>query len=93
MNIDDVWMVYFAQSRVLFLENPDITDLELMYHFDGISFLGQPVSGGINYSKATLTHFFVEEILCLDIPLACSNQHLLVDLDVFRYPLVDNCFL
>lgn len=86
-------MVQLAQHLVLVNEPSHVADLALMNGFDGCLLLGQPVLSLVYNTESTLAHFLLEEILVLDVSVACLDEQTLLNDDVFVEPPVNDVLL
>lgn len=74
-------------------ETGHVTDFAFVNSFDGRLLLRQPVFGLVDDAEAALTHFFLEEVLILDVSMPSLDEQTLLYNDILVEPPVDNILL
>ena len=82
-------MVELAEYLILADEASHIGYLALMNGLDGYALLRQPVLRLVHNAKSALPNFLLEEVLVLDVAVACLEKEALLNDDVLVEPFVD----
>jgi len=88
-DVENVWMIQLAQYLILADEASHISYLALVNSLDGYALLGQSVLGLVHNSKSSLSDFLLEEVLILDVAVACLQKESLLNDHVLVEPFVD----